>query len=242
MPGLRNQFTSYLILLSICLLHLCSSDKLDGGRQRRYTEDDICFESQKTVNEGVERCPDNIDGFKERSNIKNCSKYEPCTGHKLQYHCVFDAYKGIGVEVCAPLSIITGRCCASYDKGLGRVIENYNRPCLQCPFQYQSNCFNYSECVWKSKPNEDRAKHDQNLIHIIVPTVISIIIFFDCLVIAFVCKKRLRRVCFSYQNWRKSKREKPLTHELEFNGGRQAMPRETLEVTHHSPFLSAYLR
>lgn len=35
-----------------------------------------------------------------------------------------------------------GRCCAYYDKSLGRVIEDYNNRCSLCPFKYQSDkCF-----------------------------------------------------------------------------------------------------
>lgn len=70
-------------------------------------QDDICFESQKTIEE-VEFCPDNIDKFNKKSNEKNCKKYELCSGQQLHYHCVFDVSKEIVVEVCAPLNIITG--------------------------------------------------------------------------------------------------------------------------------------
>lgn len=35
-----------------------------------------------------------------------------------------------------------GRFCASYDMGLGRVIEDWKKPCSRCPFQYPSNVFN----------------------------------------------------------------------------------------------------
>lgn len=32
-----------------------------------------------------------------------------------------------------------GKCCALYDDGLGRVVEDYSRPCSECSFRYQSD-------------------------------------------------------------------------------------------------------
>lgn len=32
-----------------------------------------------------------------------------------------------------------GRCCPVYDRRLGRVREDYNSPCSECPFKYQSD-------------------------------------------------------------------------------------------------------
>lgn len=34
---------------------------------------------------------------------------------------------------------ISGFCCALYDEGLGRVVEDYFHPCSDCPFVYQSD-------------------------------------------------------------------------------------------------------
>lgn len=34
---------------------------------------------------------------------------------------------------------LVGYCCALYDKGLGRVIEDFNRRCPECDVQYLSN-------------------------------------------------------------------------------------------------------
>lgn len=44
----------------------------------------------------------------------------------------------IPLTIC---SLVVGECCALYDEGLGRVIEDYNRPCSDCPFQYLSDAF-----------------------------------------------------------------------------------------------------
>lgn len=229
MSGYRFVFTAHFDLIFLCVLHLCSSNTLNGGRQRRYTEEDVCLESQKSLQE-VKSCPDNSVTFDERSTKKNCSEYKRCAGHQLIYHCVFDETRERLVEVCAPLSFITGRCCASYNMGLGRVIEDWKKPCSRCPFQYPSNYFNNSECVLKRKNNEDMEKHDyQILIYIIVP-VILIVGFF--LVIACFCRKTpykaLKRVCCTLEDGLKNIKEKqdlfkPLCHELVCHEGRKAM-------------------
>lgn len=115
-------------------------------------EEDTCLESKDTMKE-VEECPKNSTSFVERSNKKNCTRYPKCAGESLAYHCVRSGDSL--VEVCAPITPITGRCCAYYDKNLGRVIEDYNNRCSLCPFQYQSDkCFENIECV---KTNKDES-------------------------------------------------------------------------------------
>lgn len=32
-----------------------------------------------------------------------------------------------------------GHCCPIYDEGIGRVVEDYSRPCPDCSFQYYSD-------------------------------------------------------------------------------------------------------
>lgn len=32
-----------------------------------------------------------------------------------------------------------GKCCALYDEGLGRVVEDYSKPCSDCSYRYQSD-------------------------------------------------------------------------------------------------------
>lgn len=34
---------------------------------------------------------------------------------------------------------LTGYTCTMYEDGIGRVIEDYRRACVTCPFKYQSN-------------------------------------------------------------------------------------------------------
>lgn len=39
----------------------------------------------------------------------------------------------------------SGKCCAQYDAGVGRVVEDYDRPSQKLPFEYKSDSF------WESK-------------------------------------------------------------------------------------------
>lgn len=134
-------------------LHTCISKTLNDSRQKRYTEDDICHESQTTVKK-VDVCPENNETLNKRSIERDCSRYQPCAGQQLVYHCVMNG--GGLVEVCAPRSLITGRICPYYEKGLGRVIESPRKRCTMCPFQYQSDEYlKNSECVPASVTNED---------------------------------------------------------------------------------------
>lgn len=124
---------------------------MNVSRQKRYTENDICHESKTTVKH-VTVCHKNIETPNDRSDEKNCSRYQPCAGRQLVYHCVKN---GAGlVEVCAPITPITGNVCPYYEKTLGRVIENYNIPCIMCPFYYLSDNI-FEQCVTLSETNED---------------------------------------------------------------------------------------
>lgn len=104
--------------------------------QKRYTEEDICQGTEKTLVR-VSACPTNSTMFSERSHKKNCDNFPKCMEQQLAYHCV--KFKEHFVEVCAPKSYIRGRCCAQYDRGLGRVIEDFKKRCRKCPVQYFSN-------------------------------------------------------------------------------------------------------
>lgn len=120
-----------------------------------------CNESFATL-EIVENCPENKAIFLESSKRKMCEKYPKCLGKTLMYHCVKS--KENFVEVCAPNDPIVGSCCAVFDTGVGRVIADYNRPCAECPFLYQSaDFYNYSTCVDTKRNNsltESGCKHN----------------------------------------------------------------------------------
>lgn len=174
------------------------------GRQKRYSEDNICLESRKTVAKASD-CPTDIETMKERSKNKNCSRYPTCVGKPLAYHCVIS--NRILVEVCAPRNQITGRCCPMYNEELGMVIEDYKRPCSKCPFQYQSDDFNNSkECLRDqtltdsrnisedSNPKQDREKKEDHFStdrrdkekkenHINVSPGIFIFIIYACILV-----------------------------------------------------------
>lgn len=156
MSGHRSVLKISFVFFSVCFLHVCISKPLTASRPKRYTEEDVCHESQTTVKH-VTVCHENIETLNKRSNEKNCSRYQPCAGQQLVYHCVRNG--GGLVEVCAPRSLITGGFCAYYEKELGRVIENYRNRCKMCPFQYLSdNSFENSECVTSSVTNEDSSE------------------------------------------------------------------------------------
>lgn len=114
-------------------------------RQKRYRKEEICSGTRETL-QNVHACPDDYLTFLDRNKRMNCSRFPQCNGHGLFYHCV--KFEDKPAEVCAPRSVITGECCALYDEGLGRVIEDYSRPCSNCPFQYLSDAYlKDSACV-----------------------------------------------------------------------------------------------
>lgn len=114
-------------------------------RQKRFTELEICFETKTTI-ESVFKCPENDTVLQERSLTKKCHIYRRCFDEPLVYHCVRFGDKL--VEVCAPRNLITGSCCAVFDDGIGRVVEDYFNPCLDCPFIYQSDdVIKYPNCL-----------------------------------------------------------------------------------------------
>lgn len=149
MSGLQRALIKLIVFFSLCFSQVCISNTLNIGRQKRYTEDDTCLESKKTL-EKVSTCPTNDNAFKERSEKKTCNIFPTCAGKPLFYHCVIS--EGMLVEVCAPRTLITGMCCPFYHEKLGRVIEDFNNLCNECPFQYTSDqSVNNSECVKTGK-------------------------------------------------------------------------------------------
>lgn len=118
-------------------------------RLKRLTEEDVCKETNKTI-EPLQSFPVTYTIFQERMQQKKCENLPKCNGEVLVYHCV--RYNDDLVEVCAPRRLITGSYCAVFDNGIGRVIEDFSRPCLECPFKYPSaDAMNYSSCMNKEK-------------------------------------------------------------------------------------------
>lgn len=84
--------------------------------------------------------------MKERSEKKRCHVFKHCHGKKLVYHCT--RYDNGLADVCAPEEEIIGKSCTFFEKGLGKVVEDYNKNCSECPFKYNSTeSFKFSECV-----------------------------------------------------------------------------------------------
>lgn len=113
-------------------------------RQKRFSKEEVCHEANATL-AIVPSCPENDIMYQKRSKRKMCESYPKCLGEPLVYHCVRS--KESLVEVCAPNGPIVGSCCAVFDRGVGRVVEDYSSICIECPFKYQSvDCRNYSSC------------------------------------------------------------------------------------------------
>lgn len=133
------------LCLFMTTLFLKNGMTLGKHQVRRFTQIDVCYETSKSL-EMVEQCPTNATIFQERSAKKTCDLYPSCSGIPLVYHCV--SYKKGLAEVCAPRDQITGFCCALYDEGVGRVVEDYTRPCSNCSFRYPSdNIVKYPQCI-----------------------------------------------------------------------------------------------
>lgn len=137
-------FVSY-ISISLCFIILIEGRTIDINRLKRFTKSDICHGTSATL-EPVENCPRNETDIEGRSRKKKCGTYSQCQKEPLVYHCV--KYEDILVEVCAPRGLITGNCCAVFNRGVGRVVEDYNKPCSECPFKYQStDSMRYNTCL-----------------------------------------------------------------------------------------------
>lgn len=136
----------------------CKMKSFNIVLHKRYTKEEICSGTMGTLKK-VNSCPENYPTFLDRNKTMDCSSYPQCKGQGLFYHCV--KFENGLAEVCAPRSVITGECCALYDEGIGRVIEDYSRPCPDCPFQYSSDAFlKNSPCVktTETKPSNQHLK------------------------------------------------------------------------------------
>ncbi|XP_065927860.1 uncharacterized protein [Magallana gigas] len=134
-----------LVLFLVLFINAQTARTMNVHRLKRLTKDDICYETRKTA-VTVQAFPKNLTIFEERTREKKCDSFPRCNEEPLVYHCV-RSKDGI-VEVCAPRRVIKGNYCAVFDKGIGRVVEDFSRPCPECPFKYQSADFvNYPACV-----------------------------------------------------------------------------------------------
>lgn len=140
---------SYVVYFMLLFLNLHCLNATDMFRQKRFSAYQVCNETNADL-VIVNSCPENAITFEKRSNEKQCETKPNCLGKTLVYHCV-NSNENL-VEVCAPSSPIIGSCCAVFDRGVWRVVEDYSRPCTDCPFKYQSlDCFSYDTCVKTKK-------------------------------------------------------------------------------------------
>lgn len=207
---------SCVLYFMLLFLNLHSLNATDMFRQKRFSADQVCNETNADL-VIVNSCPNNTITFEKRSNEKQCETKPNCLGETLVYHCV--KCKENLVEVCAPSSPIIGSCCAVFDRGVGRVVEDYSSPCLDCPFKYQSpDCSNYDTCVKTKKTyyttqliyhettstifsNDEGSKHNVDdrmehsspkIITIVLTTTAATAIVLGCLMFVF-CYRRNKK-------------------------------------------------
>lgn len=200
----------------LLFLNLHSLNATDMFRQKRFSADQVCNETNADL-VIVNSCPENEITFEKRSNEKQCETKPNCLGKTLVYHCV-KCNENL-VEVCAPSSPIVGRCCAVFDSGVWRVVEDYSSPCTDCPFKYLSpDCFSYDTCVKTKKTyhttqsiyyettstifsNDEGTKHNvhdriehssPNIITIVLAIIAATPIALGCLVV-LICYRRHKK-------------------------------------------------
>nr|XP_034316594.1 uncharacterized protein LOC117686040 [Crassostrea gigas] len=213
MPGSSWSCVLYFILL---FLNLHSLNATAMFRQKRFSAGQVCNETNADL-VIVNSCPNNTISFEKRSNEKQCKTKPNCLGEPLVYHCVKS--KDNLVEVCAPSSPIIRSCCAVFERGVLRVVEDYSRQCIDCPFKYQSpDCFRYDTCVKTKKTYHttqliylektstsfsndegskhnvhDRIKHSSPKINtIVLATTAATAIALGCLVV-LICYRRHKK-------------------------------------------------
>lgn len=165
MSGARCIFALYFLML---FLNLQDVRTMNVRRLRIITKEDVCKETNKTI-KVLKSLPENYTVSREQMQKNVCDNLPKCNGEQLIYHCV--RHKAYLVEVCAPRRLITGSYCPVFDNGIGRVIEDFSRPCSECPFKYQSaDALKYSSCmnigkmqISSPKSNTATSTHDQLL-------------------------------------------------------------------------------
>ncbi|XP_062601015.1 uncharacterized protein LOC134262657 [Saccostrea cucullata] len=147
---LLTLMSGYRLIFFFCLLtnHIVSVKSKMPRIQKRFTPDDVCTKTFKTIN-SVNGCPTDEESIKKRSSEFNCKDVgDSCTSEDLVYHCVHSCRTIL--EVCSPRRYVTGKYGVQFDNKIGRVIEDFNVPCPECPFQHYSNdSITYATCLKK---------------------------------------------------------------------------------------------
>lgn len=119
-------------------------------RQKRFTNADICNTAKKTL-----RTNATCSSSSTSSKSTMCNNKPSCNGEPLVYHCV--RFNSGFAEVCAPRQNITGYCCTMFDEGVGRVVEDFSRPCSNCSFKYPSDeSVKYEQCIKLQEISPDK--------------------------------------------------------------------------------------
>lgn len=136
----------YILVCSLTyMLELHQTMAATRFRQRRFTNADICNSAKETLKTNA-TCSSSNTSLKTTM----CNNKPSCNGEPLVYHCVL--YNSGFAEVCAPRYYITGYACTMFDEGVGRVVEDFSRPCSDCSFKYSSDeSVKYEQCI---KPPE----------------------------------------------------------------------------------------
>ncbi|XP_062587051.1 uncharacterized protein LOC134248672 [Saccostrea cucullata] len=113
----------------------------------------------------VESCPFNLESWKQRSKLKNCSslyKHSTCSWpENYVYHCVIDHFMSVKMEMCAVEAYINLGYCAEYNTKGELIQANYEAKCHHCPGRYlSSTAYKYQECYnMTQKPEITTLEH-----------------------------------------------------------------------------------
>ncbi|XP_062598304.1 uncharacterized protein LOC134259726 [Saccostrea cucullata] len=112
----------------------------------KCSDPEYCEQSQLTVKE-VFSCPDSLEKWTQRAEIKKCEEIKSNCYRKLEYHCVTNEWQNRTLEVCAPKAKIPAGYCPEYNTLGGKVQEFYTSTCKACKTDYFSTvAYNFSEC------------------------------------------------------------------------------------------------
>lgn len=169
-------------------------------RQKRYSEDDICFGTNGTI-VNVDTCPKNLCDFRRRSQRKNCDSLQSCRNESLVYHCV--RFEDSIIEVCAPEGTIRDvECLATYrknisDQGMADGRNNFRSSNITCNIHSSTN---FSRENHNSTAGKEIGNYPDD-IKIVLYTTGAVVIVTIILMLFFVSKrtptgKELSMQCF----------------------------------------------
>lgn len=154
-----------------------------------------CLQSLPTRSK-VTACPKDATEWKEAKERKRCEYViQNCTElENFEYHCLSDTLQSMFVEICAPIKLIVGQYCPSYDMKNNSIRQNFNQPCKdhlnKCPAVYKSSAaYLYQDCYNEKTSRETNSNNNTS------PITIDIMFFkigffvicgFLCLLVALL--------------------------------------------------------